>query len=206
MKHVEELADQVLLTEGRVVVQEAGRNWYERLAEEQPSVASQGIVIAGAVATDVRVVDNTVHGALQGVHVGVSHREPKRGAPDVAGRVQIAGNTINLLLPPIEIRERYGIFVGNCNSLRVEDNTLTVTRSQLTADLYIEGIRVYGHLGRMAIIRENHLAGVTTGVRVTPLNAASNQRQQWLVSTNMAEQARNAVIANSRVRQENNFA
>jgi hypothetical protein len=196
----------VLLTEGKYGDLEAGRRLYERLAEEQPSVASQGIVIAGVAAPDVRVIDNSVQGVLQGVRVGVSHREASQGAPDMAGRVQIAGNTVGLLLPPIDIRERYGIFVGNCNSLRIEDNVVTVTRYQLTANLYIEGIRVYGHLGRMVLVRDNHLSGVATGVRVTPLNPASNQLQQWLVSTNMAEQARSAVIADSRVRRENNLS
>jgi hypothetical protein len=206
LKHVEALADSVLLTEGRYGDLDAGKEWYGRLATDQPSVASQGIVIAGVAAPDVRVVDNNMQGVLQGVRIGVSHREIRQGAPDFAGRVQIAGNTIGLLLPPIDIRERYGIFVGNCKSLRIEDNRVAVSRHRLTADLYIEGIRVYGHLGRMVLVRDNHLSGVTTGVRVTPLNATGNQLQQWLVSTTMAEQARSAVIADSRVRRENNFS
>jgi hypothetical protein len=206
LKHIEGLADHVLLTEGRYGDLDAGREWYGRLATDQPSVASQGIVIAGVAAPEVRVIDNTLHGVLQGIRVGVSHRESRQGAPDFAGRVQIVGNTLGLLLPPIDIRERYGIFVGNCKSLRIEDNVVAVSRHRLTANLYIEGIRVYGHLGRMVLVRDNHLSGVTTGVRVTPLNATGNQLQQWLVSTTMAEQARSAVIADSRVRRENNIS
>jgi hypothetical protein len=182
--------------------------WFEAVLRDDPAVGSQGIVVGGTSARDVRILNNTVSGFLQGIHVGLSHREPRPGAPDIAGTVLIASNTVEVSLPAEGVRERHGIFVGNCDSLIVQDNYVTVNRFSQTGLLPIEGIRIYGHIGRMMIVRQNHLVNVSTGILVRPLgpNATSNQVMQWLVENNMIPGSSFPVNAPGKVRSANNFA
>ena len=49
-------------------------DWFSAVAAQQdPTVASQGNVVGGR--NDVRIKNNTIEGVLQGIHVGLSHRE-----------------------------------------------------------------------------------------------------------------------------------
>ena len=162
-------------------------------------IASQGIVVAGVAADEVRIAGNTVRDAVQGIHVGISTqrtRNPGKGAPvsDTAGRVVIANNAIHVTLMPESIVERHGIFVGNCQSLLVEDNFLDCERLGPASRLAIEGIRVYGFLGRMAYITRNHLSGFTTGIHIAPLNnLADGATSMWRVNDNVAFGAAHSV-------------
>ena len=140
--------------------------------------------------------DAGIHGAPGHIFVPI-----KDGtyACDMAGTVHIMGNSIGVLLPP-GARERHGIFVGNCDSLIVQNNYARVRRFSVTSQVSIDGIHIYGHLGRMMIVRQNHLVGTTVGIRVVPLSGAEHGTPQWIVTDNVAPNARNAVLAPSSVR------
>lgn len=152
-------------------------------AAQPQNPAAQGIVVGGSIAPDVRILNNTLKNVLQGIHVGVSHHETSRGDPDRIGSLLILGNTIHVAFPNISrriIKERHGIFVGNCNSLVIENNFLSLQRFSTTANSDIDGIRLYGFLGRRVIIRQNHLtSGSSRGgfadrsILVTDLNDSS---------------------------------
>jgi hypothetical protein len=155
-----------------------------QIAAAQPqNPAAQGIVVGGTVAPDVRILNNTLTNVLQGIHVGVSHHETSRGNPDRIGNLLILGNTIHVAFPNVSrriIKERHGIFVGNCNSLVIENNFLSLQRFSTTANSNIDGIRLYGFLGRRIIIRQNHLTSGNSqngfadrGIVVTDLNNPS---------------------------------
>ncbi len=60
-----------------------------------------------------------------------------------------------------------------------------------------KGIRVFGHLGRTMIVRQNHIEGANVGVRFEPLGALASgiQACQWLVADNMATQSAQPVEA-----------
>ena len=222
-KYVETLADRVLLDEGRLFDIKPFRDWYVIMEDESRSAASQGIVIGGRMAPEVRVVNNTIDGVLEGIHVGLSHCQAGEDQ-DTAGRVQLTGNTILVVLPPIYVRERFGIFVGHCQSLLIDNNFVQLWRSRKTSSLHVEGIRVFGTLGRMAIIRQNHLAnttitnvnnqpkelkGFTIGVHIRPLNPSVEETPQWLVSDNLAARSREAVRVEHNanlVKQSNNLS
>ncbi|CAN92260.1 possible Pectine lyase family protein [Sorangium cellulosum So ce56] len=164
------------------------KHLYDLLADERTSIAAQGIVVAGEHAGDVRVRDNTVRGALQGIHVGLSHAPRDDGGPrrDAIQRLLVEGNTVYVHFSLDEQRDRHGIFVGNAQSLVIENNFVVVERTPLAAAGYIEGIRVFGDQGGMCIIRQNHLVDFDCGVRVQATNPGRPPRL-WRVADNFAE-------------------
>ena len=183
--------------------------WFSAVAAQQdPTVASQGIVVGGRNAPDVRIKNNTIEGVLQGIHVGLSHRESSPGIADQAGIVSIADNRIRILLSSLAARDRHAVFVGNCDTLYIENNQAVVQRFGNTTAVPIEGISIHGVLGLMMIVRQNHLQNFTVGVRVTPLFRPSTTRTvfQWLIAQNMMPSSTQTVIAPTQVRRVENFA
>ncbi len=205
-RYIYRLADRVLL--GEVVADAVApfRRWLDAIFAENLAVGSQGIVVAGRTATDIRIRDNTIDGMMQGIHIGVSHRETQRGTPDRTGTVSISGNTIGVRMSPEIPNERHGIFVGNVDTLLVQDNHISVRRAQGAERMRIEGIRIFGFLGRMAIVSRNHLVNATVGIVVNPLPPFGHVRAQWLVSDNVTPGAQQSVIAPARVRKVENYA
>ncbi len=163
------------------------------------SAAGQGIAIGGRAGRDIRIVDNTLDGVIQGVHVGVSHQEAAQSAPDRAELVLISGNTVRVVLPSSATRERHGIFVGNAGSLIVDDNYITVQRVARTVGLRVEAIRAFGHFGPRAIVRQNHISGATVGIRFEPIGPGL-ARPQWIVTDNVASGAAQVVEVPAAVR------
>jgi hypothetical protein len=159
--------------------------WFTAVVAEDEAVASQGIVIGGTETIDARILNNTIQGARQGIHVGTSRRENVRGTPILAQNVIIGNNNVDIWLPPTGVRERHGIFVGNCNSLIIESNMVTLRRFTTTSTQRIEAIRVYGHLGKRMIIRQNHITpNFNIGIYVNPLNNIT--APLWIIHDNAA--------------------
>lgn len=146
---------------------------------------SQGIAVGGRLAGEVRIRNNTILGAQQGIHVGLSHRENARGTPDSSGLVLVEGNTLQVRLPNSATRERHGIFIGNCRNLEVSSNQLEALRGSRMGAYRLEGIRIFGHLDRRAILRANALTGFTIGIRFNPHNRFTGGRQ-WIVADTLA--------------------
>lgn len=200
--HMRNIADRFLLNEGLL---KAGmttfygfKRWYEKFVQENIAVGSQGIVTGGTAAEEIHIVNNKVLGFKQGIHIGTSHTGTGfiSGTHDTAGIVQIMNNNIGIRLSPAVTRERHGIFVGNCDSLVIQHNYISVTRDlkqdSLTKDLSIDGIRVYGHPGRMMIVSENHIVNASTGIYFAPLSGESGN-PQWVIRRNVALGAKDPV-------------
>jgi hypothetical protein len=204
-RHLQNVADRLLLNQGRLPdlarSPRGFREWYEELEEEHGAAAAQGIVVGGIMGKDIQVTGNTVQGVRQGVHLGASHGG-RRGRFYPLGRVQVADNVIGVLLPPLD-RERHGVFVGSCDSLLIERNYVEIEGSD-RVPLPIEGIRVYGALGPMMMIRQNHLEGCTTGIRVKPLNDHVPSQRQWLVAENLMPSVERAIVAPGSVKKRDN--
>jgi len=188
--HLIHVADQVLLNNGILKanerVYEGFKKWYDGLNKSNVEAGSQGIVIGGSNAGDINIINNRIQGVIQGIHVGISHRGVNPRTHDSAGIVHIMNNNIEVLLPSYGTRQRHGIFVGNCNSLIIQNNYSSVLRTDLSRELNIDGIRVHGHTGKMMIIRQNHLVGYTRGIHFWPINDGSGT-YQWVITDNMAE-------------------
>ncbi|MCI0398947.1 MAG: DUF4815 domain-containing protein [Chloroflexi bacterium] len=191
--HVKDTIEAILKAEGGAAsdAPAAIRAVITETAQPELASASQGIVIGGQRAGDVRVLDNTVQNVIQGIHLGLSHAEPAPGQPDVLTAALIVGNTVNVLLPGLALGERHGIFVGNCRSLVIENNFVTCQRGKNTLNMRIEGIKVYGHVDRRVIVRSNHMTGFTIGVHFTPLTTFP--RPLWIITDNVSVQAAQAV-------------
>jgi len=195
------LADQTFRAEFRPF-----NNWFEILRGQNPACAHAGIVCAGQIASDVQILNNNIKGVQEGIHVGVSDHSLRRQQDFSAGRVLINGNNVNLILAPVAERRRGGIFVGNCNNLTVQDNQILTQRFPLSRNITLEGIRVYGRLGRMMILRQNYMTQCNIGIRVKPLDIVRRGGVQWLVSDNMMANADLPVDAPNSVQQINNKA
>lgn len=160
------IADKVLLDQSYRRANRPLVTWFKGLAAEyqaSPTPASQGIVVAGKIATEVRIRDNTVVGTAQGIHVGLSHKGAPRSHPagtDAAVSVSITGNSVHAYASML-LRAHEGIFVGNCGNLVIEANRLFVTPSQRLKRFFVEidGIRVFGHIPSPVFIRHNRITG-----------------------------------------------
>lgn len=180
-------------------------NWFEILRNQNPACGHAGIVCAGQVAADIQILNNYIKGTQEGIHVGVSDHSLKRQQNFTAGRVLINANNINLIIPPVAERRRGGIYIGNCNNLTIQDNQILAQRFPLSRNTVLEGVLVYGHLGRMMMVRQNYMTHCNTGVRIKPLDADKGS-VQWLVSDNMMVSANSPVDAPSIVQNINNRA
>lgn len=160
-------------------------NWFELLRQQNPAVAFKGIVCGGRIATDLRILNNTIEGVQEGIHVGLSDRKERVRRRYIAGRVIIENNSINVRIPPLLLQRRGGIFLGNCNHATISKNQISVQRYLWTRATDVEAIRVYGELGRMMIIEQNYATHCSTGIRFVPLDPDLKARYQWIVADNL---------------------
>ena len=202
--HLRLVGDAILDGEGRAVSGHAIAGLarlFDDLAANETNAALQGVVIAGTSAPDVQIRGNSITAMRQAIHVGVSHGDLTRtGPPDRAGRVIIADNVVQVTVLPAVRGARHGVFVGNVDSLRIEDNRVTTVRPGTgAARKSLEGIRVYGFLGRMALVQQNHLSGFGNGDTGIFFNALNNHadgpRAIWRAMDNFAEGAQTVVDA-----------
>ena len=165
--------------------------------------AGQGIVVGGAGARNVRVLDNLVEDATQGIHVGVSGHGGERRTIET---VLIARNVVKAAVPASYDRERHGVFVGNARSVHVLDTAATLRRlppEGVPSPTPVEGVRIHGELGPFLAVRQTSLQGFSTGVRVVPLPPVP-QARMWLVAETLAEGAGAALVAPAGVERERN--
>ena len=128
----------------------------------------RGIVVAGSQATEVSITHNSVTNAAQGIAIGLSRSDAPNSAPLLAQRAVVSRNTVQIALGERDLaRNRFGIFVGNANSLLMEGNRVQ-TYSQLIGKVPLEGIRLSGVYGRYVSVLNNHVSGAQTGINFTP--------------------------------------
>lgn len=209
-KHVNSLAVKVLLDDKVRNTIPAFRDFIANLLKQAVAAAHQGIVIGGRSAQEVRVINNTVLGFRQGIHVGLSHSETSPGLPDKAGAVNLVNNTIVCRLTFDALAEgRHGIFVGNCATQILENNRVSLDRRAGAERFEVQGVVLHGFFGPRLLVRENHLSGFPVGVQVVPLSRAHTplpNKRLWMVSDNLAEGATTAVQAPATVSQANNVS
>lgn len=146
LAHITKLTDRVLMDETFRNTQPAFKQLFDRFAlQNQVAVATQGITVGGQIGEDIRILNNTISGFLQGIHVGLSHSST-RDVRDVSETVTISGNTIGIILPAyVSNMGRHGIFVGNCKSLIIENNNILLNRLSDSREVRINGIQVWGY-------------------------------------------------------------
>jgi hypothetical protein len=159
---------------------------------------ARGISVGGEGIEECRILNNSIHDAVQGITVGMSNHKQNPFTRETATVVTIAGNQIYVGLPPgAQFHNAQAIFVGNVNSLLVENNCSEVLTN--VDEISREGIRVWGKFGRRVIVRHSHLAGFRPGIWFLPIVAPPNSEHPplWLVADNMAENSVKAVFPKS---------
>jgi hypothetical protein len=116
----------------------------------------------------------------------------------------IHDNVVGVTLGIGPTRGRHGIFVGNVNSLSIRGNRLALTPPGSSQSKPVDGIRVFGRLGRMAIIRENHLTGFDVGIRFE-LRGQPPTAPMWMINDNLAVGSNLVVSAPNSANKTNNF-
>ena len=162
----------------------AFRNYANAVLPQLYSTSSQGIVVAGNLANDIRILNNTIDGAAQGIHVGLSDMKTVPPSTDLAvQQVQICGNTVNILLTPEMSGDRHGIYLGCATSAIISDNHLELTRGP-NAGQDIYAIRVAGIFGPRILIERNCMLQFTYGIFAEPGNNPSSTANLWKAADN----------------------
>ena len=167
--------------------------WFASLVNQNPAVASQGVVVGGGVAESVVVRDNQLLGVAEAVHVGVSAGgQNVPGSDRQAGKVDVRGNRA-VLRVPVELQQApRAFFVGNARTAIIAGNEATVEGRTGTAVQV--GVRAWGNFGPMLLIADNMLAGCQTGVQVVTTTLGP-LRRRWHVEGNVAPDAEIGVAA-----------
>ena len=148
---------------------------------EVAPAAQQGVVVGGAIATDVRILHNRISGTRHGIRVGLSReRTPtaRHADPVIAEQVQIVGNSIRQVVPADQGATHAGIFVGNVEAATIRDNRVECEREgkdvEARASRRAEAIRVWGvpggEDGHFLLITGNVSRRASTGIRVHQVN------------------------------------
>lgn len=207
-----------LLTSPAAQAQFAGfRDIIRFFENNQVAAGRAAIVFGGRGSTDIVVNGNAINGFMQGIVVGVSHREtaPPVRPPDAVGAVSIRDNLIQISIDPVlgHAAARYAIFVGNVGSLLIDNNRATLNVAAQT-EIATDGIRVFGYLGKRLIVRHNYLTRFQTGIRVVQVatpghyNAVTGPQGEvylqplrrallWLVADNVLESVSQPLAAPS---------
>jgi hypothetical protein len=193
-KYVFALADRIIIDPAFRDQFTAISTWFGAVRAEALPAGAQGVAIGGRLAGHIDITGNTLDGMIEGIHVGVSHRTSLQNQfpSDRATHVVIANNDIGTVLPAALSRQRYGIYVGNCESALIENNVMRVTRTSFTNQMHVDGIHLFGEFGRRIIVRQNQTRGYSTGVSLTGVRVPLGAKL-WLVGETMAEGARVAV-------------
>jgi hypothetical protein len=168
-------------------------SYVNALSAQNIPAASQGVVVGGLVAREVRVLNNSMSRVGQGVHVGLGSRELNLTGQR-AGVVTVSGNTIEGWASPASPFERFGIYVSGCESVRVERNDLQVFRPGSVPATRVEGVRLRGVLGRVALVRDNQLTSYTVGVAALPAAGPLPPQRRWAITDNVCSGAQNTVV------------
>jgi hypothetical protein len=165
--------------------------WINETLPNLYSTSSQGIVVGGDFANDVRILNNTIDGTCQGIHVGLS--DVKKYGPHpghlIANRVQIKGNTVNIRLTAETTGDRHGIYLGCVASGLIAENHLELTRypNAQSAGQFIDAIKIAGFFGQSLIIERNNMLGFTNGIYTAQDATSPPDNVLWIISENASD-------------------
>ncbi len=211
LRHVKHLAERMILEQNFRAQFAPFNTLLTTVFTEDTVVGSQGITVGGEGTREVRILNNTIDGVMEGIQVGQSKKGDKSNLATKS--VTIAGNTLSIVLTSASINtDRHAIFVGNCDSLLIENNRALLTRASTADKFEIDGIRVWGRLGDRALVTKNHLASAdgnqqrsfTIGIRMRPLKPIVLFNQLWLVDFNVAPSRQQTVLVSNGAQEERN--
>lgn len=167
-----------------------------QLPWERNKVLARGIVVAGQDVGSVAIQGNSVSSAAQGILVATSARGDQ-GSPRNIRSVRIEGNDVQMDDMTYVSGSRYGIFVGNAQNIAIRSNRIEI--GPQADHRSIEGIRVFGNLGRFVRINDNRISGAEPGIlfRHVPNErreeAEEKRTDSWTIASNLAENSKTVV-------------
>ena len=165
----------------------AFQSWFREMKISLPSIASQGVVCGGRIANDICISNNSILGVAQGIHIGLSDYKLDVGQTFNAGRLLLTGNRVVNYFSSQALGEWHGIFVGNFESLHVENNFLELKKFPFDLDSTVRGIRLHGYFGGMLQVRGNRLSGYDPGIFAKAVNASKEEVHLWQVENNLLQ-------------------
>ena len=184
-KAVHKIADAVFLSPK--TAPQAMVNWTNSVLPNLYSTAGQGIVVGGTVAQDIRILNNTVEGSAQGIHVGLGDGQIDPAEYHLeAGIVRISGNSILIRTTAETTGGRHGISLSGVQSAIVNDNHVQNIRLK-EAGQEIDAIRLVGSFGRRMLVEGNSMAGFTAGLWIEPRTTAIPKGFLWKAADNASD-------------------
>jgi uncharacterized protein DUF6519 len=178
---------------------------FVRAKADNPAFGQQAVVCAGALSREVQVTGNLIQDFYQGVRVAVSDRGETAGKFSSLKSVTVADNSMQLRVPFDYEPGSFGMLIGNADRVRVTGNNLALSDPNALDQTYVEGIRVWGHLGPLMILRENHVSVGRIGLRVEHVGPLKKLgAQQWLAADNMVDAGGAVIVAPTQVQRRNN--
>lgn len=179
-KAVSKIAESIVKTP--TAVAPAFRSYLTTVLPLLYSTSSQGIVVAGDIAKDIRILNNTINGTAQGIHVGFSNLKTRLHQHLAAARVQICGNTITVRVTPETTGDRHGIYLGSVLSAIINDNQLELRRASQEQEhkaaalpgQVTYAIEVIGEFGPRILIERNCMVGFSKGIYTYPYETPEN--------------------------------
>lgn len=146
----------------------------------------RGITVAGQRAGNIHVNNNQVWDAIEGITVATSDASGKDSPALQVDRLELAHNLVRVQLADIDRNDsRYGLFVGNVATARVQRNEVQADPKQ-SAELSLHGIRIAGVFGPQVLVRDNRLDGTALGIRFQPTSYTGRQAL-WVFDGNVGE-------------------
>ena len=176
VRHLNRIADRVILNAGAAPSGVAFGDWFSAVAASKTRPwRHKGL--SSADETRQTCASRTIPSRerSKGSMLALAIAKAPLALRTQAGTVSIADNRIRILLSPLAARDRHGVFVGNCDTLYIENNQAVVQRFGNTTAVPIDGVSVHGVLGLMMIVRQNHLQNFTVGVRVISAFSAADK-------------------------------
>jgi hypothetical protein len=156
-----------------------------RVQGQGKGALQRGIVVGGSLAGRVLIESNVVRDAVCGIGIGISDTA-KEGAPALsAGRVHLERNEVALRLSGSESGLRFGLFVGNAESVLVLGNHVQLP-GDAGAKLDVHGLRLHGRYGAQVIVRDNLFEGFLRAVAFQPVGEPGRIARLWRVEDNAA--------------------
>ncbi|GAM03491.1 DUF6519 domain-containing protein [Novosphingobium sp. MBES04] len=155
------------------------RPWRAGYAAALPSVANQAIACVGRALGKVSIANNSIADFQTGIRVATSHgtwtRLYRRGGRHTrlaARMVDVVGNELRLRPPGPGTELLFGMFFGNADTLRIHRNDVHYADDRIEEGKrnvldYKEGIRLFGHFGRMVNVKDNHVTIAPRAIRMT---------------------------------------
>lgn len=180
---VTNIARTVIENEGALGSRLVFRNWFRAFATT-PDAGLTGIMLSGAVAEDVRVLNNSISGTLAGVTAELRRSD---GGDAQIGSMLLSGNRVVLPANAVAARESRALSVRDVDSLVADDNFVQVGSATENISLAVIGISVEGAIGPRLVIGANHFTRTVTGVRVAPTKGVP-EIKRWVAVSNVATQ------------------